>query len=255
MEVRLWGTVSVTAGGKHWQPSSPRARHLLACLACQPGEFIPDDAVVDRIWGDDLPEDPRDALYTCAKRLRRAMTANGVDSRSLIRQRGGYRLATAPGSVDICRFRQLIRDARRCDDEPTAAFLYERALRVPSGPPLADVDSPWARRTRHALEQELLSAQLASAAAWLSNGRHEELIPELAQLSVRHPLDETVAALLMQALYRSGRPAETVAIYQRIQAGLSEQLGVVPGPALRTVYQQLLIETTAALPLRAISRP
>lgn len=240
MEIRLWGMVTAVVGAGTAPQAPGRAKSLLACLAWQPGQLAPDELLIDRIWGDRLPADPRDALYTCAKRLRRSLTAGGERADRLVRHRGGYLLDAPPESVDIHRFRSLVRQARLGRDRATAAFLYERALKVPGGVPLADVDSPWAGRIRQALEQERLSAELAAAGAWLDSGHHRELVPELAQLAARNPLDEEVARLLMRALHRSGQSAAALAQYRRFRDGLAGELGVEPGAGLRAAYEELL---------------
>nr|WP_239078014.1 AfsR/SARP family transcriptional regulator [Streptomyces sp. SID9124] len=222
-------------------PSAPgRAKSLLACLAWQPGQLVPDELLIERIWDDRLPADPQDALYTCAKRLRRSLAAGGGRADRLARHRGGYLLDAPPRSVDIHRFRSLVRQAQLARDRAAAAFLYERALKITHGVPLADVESAWADRIRQALEQERLSAELAAAGAWLDCGHHRELVPELARLAAHHPLNEEVARLLMRALHRSGQPAAALAQYRRIRDELAEELGVDPGPGLRAAYEELL---------------
>lgn len=242
MEINLWGTVAVVFDGEEIPPAPGRAKSLLACLAWQPGQLVPDHVLFDRIWSERLPADPQDALYTCAKRLRRALAAGRGRHSRLVRHRSGYLLDAPADSTDIHRFRTLVREARTSRDAGTAAFLYERALKVPRGTPLADVGSPWAERVRQALEQERLSAELAAAGAWLDSGRHRELVPELVHLAARHPLDEEVARLLMLALHRSGRSAAALAHYQRIRDSLADDLGVGPGPELRAVHGDLLAE-------------
>lgn len=240
MEIRLWGVVTAVVGGDEIPPAPGRAKSLLACLAWLPGQLVPDELLIDRIWSERLPADPQDALYTCAKRLRRSLAAGGERAERLVRHRGGYLLDAPAESVDIHRFRTLVREARRGHDGSTTTFLYERALKVSRGTPLADVESAWAERIRQALEQERLSAELAAAGAWLDSGQHRELVPELAHLAARNPLDEEVARLLMRALRRSGQSAAALAQYQRIRDSLADSLGVEPGPELRAAYEELL---------------
>ena len=70
----------------------------------------------------------------------------------------------------------------------------------------------------------------ASSDARLAAGEHSQLIPELEQAAADHPLDEQVHAQLMTALYRSGRQADALAVYQRLRSTLAEELGLAPGP-------------------------
>ncbi|MET9428903.1 MULTISPECIES: BTAD domain-containing putative transcriptional regulator [unclassified Streptomyces] len=240
MEFRLFGEVHVVGGGIRVHPSSGRARTLLAALAWEPGELVPDERLIGRIWGERLPADPRDALYTCVKRLRRALAVLGGGADRVVRRHGGYLLAAEHADTDVSRFRTLVRQAREETDATVAAYLYERAIRTASGTPLVDADSSWASRVGEALERERLAARTAAAEAWLRAGRHEELLPELIHLTREQPLDEAVALLLMDALHRSGRGAEALDCYTSLRRRLVDQLGVEPGRAVRQAHQRLL---------------
>src|SRR5918994_4943196 len=44
----------------------------------------------------------------------------------------------------------------------------------------------------------------------------------------------------MLALYRSGRQAEALAVYQRTRRSLDDQLGISPGQALRELERKIL---------------
>ena len=75
--------------------------------------------------------------------------------------------------------------------------------------------------------------------------RHAELITELQRLVAEHPLRERLHALLMIALYRCGRQAEAIAVYQQARRLLVGELGCEPGPELRRVHQQILNDDPA----------
>ena len=74
----------------------------------------------------------------------------------------------------------------------------------------------------------------------LQLGRHTELIGELEGLLVEQPTRERFAGQLMTALYRSGRQADALEVYQRTRTYLAEQLGLELGPALQSVQAQIL---------------
>jgi tetratricopeptide (TPR) repeat protein len=59
-------------------------------------------------------------------------------------------------------------------------------------------------------------------------------------MAAAHPLDEQVYAQLMTALYRSGRQADALAAYQRLRSTLADELGLVPGQALRDLETAIL---------------
>ena len=74
----------------------------------------------------------------------------------------------------------------------------------------------------------------------LHDGHHEQLIPELRDLTARHPLREHFHGQLMLALYRSGRQAEALAAYQGARDALVGELGAEPGSGLRDLHERML---------------
>ncbi len=66
------------------------------------------------------------------------------------------------------------------------------------------------------------------------------MLPELLELTARHPLREQFHGQLMLSLYLCGRQAEALAAYQRARDVLVAELGVEPGPGLRGLHQRVL---------------
>ena len=66
------------------------------------------------------------------------------------------------------------------------------------------------------------------------------LVGELRDLVARHPLRERLRGQLMLALYRSGRQAEALEVYQDFRRTLSEELGLEPGPGLQQLELAIL---------------
>ena len=62
-------------------------------------------------------------------------------------------------------------------------------------------------------------------------GRHAEVIADLRQLTVMHPLWGRLAALLMLAMYRDGQQAAAQAVFRNVRAVLVDELGTEPGRA------------------------
>ena len=109
------------------------------------------------------------------------------------------------------------------------------------GPPLAEVgyEDFALGEIRHLEELRLLALETRIDAD-LQLGRHRQVIGELEGLLTQHQTSERFAAQLMLALYRSSRQADALEVYQRIRAELREQLGVEPGPALRSLQSEIL---------------
>jgi DNA-binding SARP family transcriptional activator len=69
MRIRLLGEVAAQfdgdrSGGTSVDLGHDRQRCVLAALLVEPGRPVPVDTLLDRVWGDQLPQHPRDALYS-----------------------------------------------------------------------------------------------------------------------------------------------------------------------------------------------
>jgi tetratricopeptide (TPR) repeat protein len=66
------------------------------------------------------------------------------------------------------------------------------------------------------------------------------VIAELERMAAAHPLREHLHAPLMLALYRDGRQAEALAVYQHARRVIVAALGAEPGAELHELHRQIL---------------
>ena len=71
------------------------------------------------------------------------------------------------------------------------------------------------------------------------------MIAELEALVAQHPLRERLRGQLMLALYRSGRQADALRVYQETRDVLVEELGLEPSPALQRLEKAVLKQDPA----------
>lgn len=74
----------------------------------------------------------------------------------------------------------------------------------------------------------------------LEVGGHGRVLGELQGAADQHPLNERLRALLMLALYRAGRQADALAAYRVGREHLLDELGIDPGPELRSLEHRIL---------------
>ncbi|HET7516475.1 MAG TPA: AfsR/SARP family transcriptional regulator, partial [Actinomycetes bacterium] len=225
------------AGADHRdQGASPAGR-----AAAAPGEVTSADRLIDLLWGDDAPGNPPNALQAVVTRLRRALSPHGRDL--LVTRTPGYALAVGHGQVDAARFEGLLAQASGLlqHDPATASDLLGQALGLWRGPALQDLaDHDLIQHEIARLEELRLAALEARIQAELALGRHSEVLGELQPLAATHPLRERLQGQLMVALYRAGRQADALEVYQQTRTVLGEELGVDPEPALQALHQQIL---------------
>jgi predicted ATPase/DNA-binding SARP family transcriptional activator len=240
--VRILGPIEVWAGGRRLDLGGPRQVALLAVLVLHAGRAVPSDLIIDVLWGERRSGSSK-RLQMAVSRLRRALEPLEGEPR-LRTVGGGYLLSVAPGELDAEVFQTAVRDGRTAlaDGEPAVASKrLNDALALWRGPPLADVafDEFAQANIRGLLELRLVALE-ARIEADLALRRDGELIGELQVLVAQEPSRERLAGQLMVALYRSGRQADALEVYQRIRAHLAEELGLEPGPALRSLQVQIL---------------
>ncbi len=241
MDVALLGELEVRDGGQHPVViTGAKLRALLAVLALHAGRAVPAEQLVDALWGADPPAAVRNGLQGLVSKLRRAL-----GSAELVGMRGGgYALEVAPDAVDVHRFERRVADGRAA----AAAGSPERAVELLTAAEAlwrGDALAEFAYETFASVEVARLGELRVAAAEerldlQLRLGRHPAVVGDLEALVVAHPLRERLRGLLMVALYRAGRQADALAVYQDARRTLGEELGLDPGPELRQLEAAVL---------------
>jgi DNA-binding SARP family transcriptional activator/tetratricopeptide (TPR) repeat protein len=243
---------SVALGG-------PGQRAVLGLLAITPNALVHRELIIDVLWRDDPPSNAVNLVQAHVSRLRRILDPVGAPGRpgGLLTSAGSsYRLRAEPGQLDLLALSQLATEAqgaRSSADNEAACGLYQQALGLWHGEPLADVDllrghPALAALARQRTEMVLEYARAACAAGW--HGRVLSLLRELAD---QEPLNEQVHAQLMIALAGSGQQAEALAVYHDLCRRLDEELGMPPGQRLAAAHQLVLRqEAPAARPVLTV---
>jgi DNA-binding SARP family transcriptional activator len=227
-----------------------KQRVVLSALLLCAGRVVTPDELAEAVWGSVLPVSARVTVQNYVKRLRTAL-ADG-DRSCITTQSHGYQIHADASELDVTRFENLqasADQAARHGQWALAAARLREALALWRGQPLADVPSDLLV-LQHGLRLAELHTQALEARidADLHLGGHREVITELRELTAAHPLRERGYGLLMLALYRDGRQAEALALYQQAHRALTGELGVEPGPGLRELHQRMLAADTGLIP-------
>ena len=251
MDFRILGPMEVWDGARSLPLPAGRGRALLALLALHPGEVVAADRLIDELWGEHPPATANTVIQGLVSRLRKELEPGrppGIPATILRTVGTGYLLAIEPDAVDAQRFQHLLVQARNAAPGTRRALIAE-ALGLWRGPALAEfVYEPFAQRAVTALGELRLVAIEDRIDAELSLGEHRELVAEIERLVEEYPFRERLRGLLMLALYRAGRQADALAAYRRARHALLEELGVEPGPELKSLHQAILRHDTALGP-------
>lgn len=219
---------------------------MLAALLLARERVLSDAQLGEMLWGKNPPKTYQAQIYTYVSRLRQHLPG----SIQVVRQGFGYSLRIGPAHFDFREFERLSREGRaalQATRYSTAAELFRSALNLWRGPTLTDVTELLGEAERPAIEEDRMEALENRIDAELILGRHERLTSELVGLVAAHPLRERIRAQAMVALYRSDRQGEAFATYHDGCDLLANELGVDPGPALRSTYQAILTDDVERL--------
>jgi DNA-binding SARP family transcriptional activator/class 3 adenylate cyclase len=240
---RILGPIDARDGEQQLAVGGPRRLRLFAFLLLHANRSVSTDALTDAVWLARSGSEKR--LHMAIARLRKALEPADCDAAPRLRSvGGGYMLTVGRGELDAEVFEAAIGNGRRAleaGDAPRADSLLAGALGLWRGPPLAEVTfEDFAQSEIRRLVELRLDAIQARADARLALGGHEQLVGELGGLLAEQPTHEGLAGRLMVALYRCGRQADALEVYQRARACLAHELGLDPGPALKALQTQIL---------------
>jgi YVTN family beta-propeller protein len=248
MEFRILGPLEVADDGRVLALGGTRQRALLAILLLHADEVVSSDRLIEDLWGDNPPETRTKALHVAVSQLRKVLDQrNGAGSTGFVVTRPpGYMLRVDGAEFDLHRFQHLVDEAERARSEGESAIASAKlreGLALWRGRPLADIAyHEFAQRAIARLEESRLTALEDLIDSDLALGRHANLIAELEGLVEEHPLRERLRGQLMLALYRSGRQAEALRVYQETRRRLVDQLGIEPSVDLQRLEKDILAQ-------------
>jgi DNA-binding SARP family transcriptional activator len=251
LRVGVLGPVTAWDSDRELPVGQPRQQAVLGILAMRANRVISRSELVDAVWGHDPPASAEGGIYTYVAGLRRIIEPNRSlrgPGRVLVSSGAGYVLHLVPGQPDAVAFEQYLaraRQLRKAGDAVGSVTALDSALALWRGVAFAGVPGPFAETERARLSEQRSTAAEERADLLLGLGRHEEVVPDLTAMVAEHPLRERMRALLMIALYRCGRQAESLRVFADGRRLLAEELGIDPGYELARIHQQVLTSDAA----------
>ncbi|MBZ4321277.1 AfsR/SARP family transcriptional regulator, partial [Streptomyces huiliensis] len=231
------GTLEVWNGEDRLRVGGPRARAVLAALLLEANRVVSLSRLVDAVWEDAPPATAEHQVRKIVAELRARIPGG---RRLLVTDGPGYRMVVDDGQLDLLRFEAALARARAAAGTDEEAAALEGALALYRGRALPEGRSPLLAAAATMLEDRQLGARERLLELRLEQGRAEEAVAGLRSLVAEHPLRESLAALLMVALCRTGRQADALRVYHHLRHLLAEQLGIDPGPEATLRYEQIL---------------
>lgn len=247
MKFSLLGPLELSVDGKSWTLGSTRQRVLLATLLLEANHVIPISRLIEAVWDDVPPTTAKSQIQTCISALRRVLKNAGAES-TIATWPTGYEIRIPDNALDISEFTRLAAKglaAAAAGRQQVAAQDLRAGLALWRGTAVADVESKTVQAAAIRLNERRLSVLEECIALEIDFGRHEDLIGELTELVMQHPLRERLRALHMLALYRSERQVEALESFQQARQLFIEELGLEPGAELSALQQAILSKDKA----------
>ncbi|WP_316762902.1 AfsR/SARP family transcriptional regulator [Streptomyces herbicida] len=222
-----------------------RQQALLTALLLRPGTTVSRQQLLDGVWGPEPPGTGAKVIPVYVHQLRRRLGTEGASPSGsvIVTDRSGYRFDPQNVSMDVARLKEIVAEAhaaRASGDLDAAVSAWSTALELFLGDPLAEIPGPFAQGERFRLAEHRLALVQDKVECQLQLGRHAEVVGELFALTETHPHNESLAALLMRALYAGNRQADALAVFATARRRLVREQGAEPGGELRRVHEAVL---------------
>ncbi|NKE57644.1 SARP family transcriptional regulator, partial [Lentzea sp. PSKA42] len=237
---RVLGAVDHVASDGTGLSLAAKPRALLAALLLHANNWVRTERLIEAVWPDGPPRSAPGLVKTYVWTLR-----GQLDGERIAAGPGGYRILVDCGELDARLFEERVREGRaalRAGRAQDAAQALGAALELWRGEPYPQLGVADAEPVRVRLVEQWLGAQDDLAEARMALGFAEEVIPVLRGLVAEHPFREHLRALLMTALYQTGRQVEALDVYDEGRTLLDRDLGLLPGAELREVQARILAQ-------------
>ena len=237
MQCRIFGSLEIVGSDGPIDLGGRKRRALAAYLFVHHDRPRALERIVDDLWEGEPSRGADSTVQTYISRFRSELAPLCISKHAT-----GYAFELSDDDVvDVERFEQLAREVASQPDASVRAELSREALDLWRDAPLAEfAGAAWADDVAAQLSATRSRIVERLADALLDLDQVDDAVTILDAAVAESPLDERFWALLVVAYARKGRPAEALRAVGRARQMLATELGIDPGPELRTLEQGLL---------------
>jgi SARP family transcriptional regulator, regulator of embCAB operon len=239
------GPLQLITGGAPVPLGAPKQRAVLAVLVINRNRPVSVESLIDAVWDQSPVPAARTSIHSYVSNLRRLLGSAGYDPNKVLASvPPGYQLSVADADCDLGRFiteKNAGVHAAAAGRFEDASMFLSAALAEWRGPVLDDLrEFAFVDTFATALSEVKVVAQIGLAEAEIACGRADAVVPRLELLSAEHPFREPLWAQLITAYYVADRQSDALDAYRRLKVNLAENLGIDPGPTVRTLHERIL---------------
>jgi DNA-binding SARP family transcriptional activator len=253
MEVYLLGQFQVKVDGETLTGLvHARLQELLAYLLLQQGRSVSRQQTAFLFWPDSSENQARTNLRNLLHRLRSALPALDqflIQEESYLQWRDDLVF-----TCDVIEFEAAVSGAKTAVLH-SQVELFEYAVDHYSGDLLPACYSDWLLGERERLRQIYLTSKIRLAELYEDQRAYPKAIATVQDLLRQDTLNENAYTWLMRLHALEGNRAQALHVYHTCAEVMWKELGVEPGPDVKSLYGQLLQAaalTTPTMPLSTL---
>ncbi|AYG79796.1 Regulatory protein AfsR [Streptomyces hundungensis] len=239
VQVKLLGVPEILVDDQPVPLRGETARRVLCHLLLASPRAIPNQRLIESVWGGEEPDSAMEQIRKIVSKLRRDLPGG----RDLITtELGGYRITLAPEQLDLTVWTNAIQDVHQLIEAGDHHAAFEKlslALDLWRGPALDGLDGQPFANEAVALHEERLNALETWCRLAMNELPISTVIAKIRREISQHPLQERLWDTLMRLLADNGRPLEALNEYSNLRKVLAQSLGVSPSPRLQDTYRRL----------------
>ena len=248
VKVKMFGDFTIEYDGKVVDDNSNRARKvwsLLAYLIQNRERAIPQDELIDLVWGENEKDsDPRGALKAIFYRVRTTLDKLGDSAghNFIISRAGAYAWNNAfTVETDADEFEKLISKARDCEDEAVVLSLCQQAIDLYSGPYLAKMSmDPWVIP----MNVYYSNLYIETVLTVLRSLKERDMLDSIVRISrtalEQDPFNEDIYGYMLSAMIQLGQRREAMEAYETLRQQMYDTFSIQPSENIRELYREAM---------------
>ncbi len=236
LKLTLLGGFAASVGDTPVTLPTRKARALVAYLALAPQQSRERETLSGLLWGETGKEQAQQSLRQTLFAIRKTLPEQAAPV--LVSNARTVALDPQGTMVDALELEQCVRDPTRSNLE-MVAMLYRGHLL--DGCTVDETGfEEWLTTERSRLAELTVSALERLARLQAAEGALDHAVQSRLHLQRLEPWAEANHRALMQLYVRQGRRASAIAHYQASAAALEKELGVLPEPETRRLYDEIV---------------
>ncbi|CAN5386594.1 BTAD domain-containing putative transcriptional regulator [soil metagenome] len=248
LTIRTFGFVEIFRdASKPFAPdawTTKRARDIFCYIATSNHRRVEKEILIDAFWGDEGLDAIEKNFHPTISHIRKALNSRQSFKQNFLMFRdGAYQLnPELVYSIDTEEFEKAVgaaENAKREKDATQFRESLEKAHELYRGEFMSGIYEDWADERRNYYSEQHSRILNALAKLAFSEKSWSNALKFANQILQKDPFREDVHRLIMKIHAAQGKRSSVVEQFETLQTLLQNELGVMPAPETRKIFQEL----------------